>query len=88
MQIKKGVLLNEDPLFPVFDKLSPSKNQFIDNYQFTFFYLLFWVSQSQFGLNLSMFVRQKKNKSGVISIQVIDKSSGKYKVLIPTANMF
>ncbi|MCB9227713.1 MAG: IS1634 family transposase [Chitinophagales bacterium] len=28
-----------------------------------------------------MFVRQKKNKSGVISIQVIDKSSGKYKVL-------
>ena len=28
-----------------------------------------------------MFVRRKKNKSGVISIQVIDKSSGKYKVL-------
>jgi transposase len=28
-----------------------------------------------------MFVRQKKNKSGVVSIQVIDKSSGKYKVL-------
>lgn len=28
-----------------------------------------------------MFVRQKKNKSGVISIQVIDKSSGRYKVL-------
>jgi hypothetical protein len=28
-----------------------------------------------------MFIRQKKNKSGVISIQVIDKSSGKYKVL-------
>jgi len=27
-----------------------------------------------------MFVRKKKNKSGVISIQVIDKSSGKYKV--------
>lgn len=27
-----------------------------------------------------MFVRQKKNKSGVISVQVIDKSSGKYKV--------
>lgn len=27
-----------------------------------------------------MFVRQKKNKSGVISIQVIDKSSGKYKL--------
>jgi transposase len=28
-----------------------------------------------------MFVRQKKNKSGVISIQIIDKSSGKYKVV-------
>src|SRR2546423_5394006 len=28
-----------------------------------------------------MFVRQKRNKSGVISVQVIDKSSGEYKVL-------
>ena len=28
-----------------------------------------------------MFVRKKKNKSGVISVQVIDKSTGKYKVL-------
>jgi transposase len=28
-----------------------------------------------------MFVRQKKNKSGVVSIQVIDKSSGRYKML-------
>ncbi|MDM1348956.1 IS1634 family transposase [Myroides marinus] len=28
-----------------------------------------------------MFIRQKKNKSGLISVQVIDKSSGKYKVL-------
>jgi transposase len=28
-----------------------------------------------------MFVRQKQNKSGVISVQVIDKSSGRYKVL-------
>lgn len=27
-----------------------------------------------------MFIRQKRNKSGVISIQVIDKSSGKYKL--------
>ena len=27
-----------------------------------------------------MFVRRKKNKSGVISIQIIDKSSGKYRV--------
>jgi transposase len=28
-----------------------------------------------------MFVRKKKNKSGVISVQVIDKSSGKYKLV-------
>ena len=27
-----------------------------------------------------MFVRQKKNPSGVVSIQVIDKSTGRYKV--------
>jgi len=27
-----------------------------------------------------MFVRQKKNKTGTVSVQVIDKSSGKYKV--------
>lgn len=30
---------------------------------------------------LGMFIRQKKNPSGVISIQVIDKSSGKYRVI-------
>lgn len=28
-----------------------------------------------------MFVRKKQNKSGVISVQIIDKSSGKYKVI-------
>jgi predicted CopG family antitoxin len=28
-----------------------------------------------------MYVRQKKNKSGVISVQVIDKSRGKYEVV-------
>lgn len=28
-----------------------------------------------------MFVRKKRNKSGVISVQVIDKSSGRYKVI-------
>lgn len=28
-----------------------------------------------------MFVRKKRNKSGVVSIQVIDKSSGKYKMV-------
>jgi transposase len=27
-----------------------------------------------------MFIRQKKNKSGLVSIQIIDKSNGKYKV--------
>ena len=29
---------------------------------------------------LGMFVRKKRNKSGIISVQIIDKSSGKYKV--------
>ena len=28
-----------------------------------------------------MFVRRKNNKSGKVSVQVIDKSSGKYKVI-------
>jgi transposase len=28
-----------------------------------------------------MFIRSKKNKSGVVSVQIIDKSSGKYKVI-------
>ena len=28
-----------------------------------------------------MFVRQKKNKSGLVSVQVIDKSRGKYRVV-------
>ncbi len=28
-----------------------------------------------------MYLRKKKNKSGVISVQVIDKSTGKYKVI-------
>jgi hypothetical protein len=28
-----------------------------------------------------MFVRKKKNKSGLVSIQIIDKSSGKYKMI-------
>jgi len=37
-----------------------------------------WVSQTYI---CTMFVRKKKNKSGVISIQVIDKSSGKYQLI-------
>jgi len=28
-----------------------------------------------------MYWRKKKNKSGIVSVQVIDKSSGKYKVI-------
>jgi hypothetical protein len=28
-----------------------------------------------------MYVREKPNKSGIISVQIIDKSSGKYKVV-------
>ena len=35
----------------------------------------------RFLLFLGVYVRKKKNKSGVISVQVIDKSSGKYKLL-------
>ena len=31
--------------------------------------------------SLGMFFRQKKNRSGVISVQVIDKSSGKYRLV-------
>ena len=33
-----------------------------------------------------MFVRKKKNKSGVISVQVIDKRSGKYRVIKTTGS--
>lgn len=28
-----------------------------------------------------MFVRKKKNPSGIVSVQIIDKSTGKYRVL-------
>ena len=40
-----------------------------------------WVSQPIFMYIYHMFVRKKKNKSGIISIQIIDKSTGNYKVL-------
>jgi hypothetical protein len=33
-----------------------------------------------FSLPWGMFIRKKKNKSGLISVQIIDKSFGKYKV--------
>lgn len=39
------------------------------------------MSQRGFFLYLGMFVRKKKNTSGKICVQVIDKSSGKYKVV-------
>jgi hypothetical protein len=33
-----------------------------------------------------MFVRKKKNPSGVVSIQIVDKSKGQYKVLKTTGS--
>jgi hypothetical protein len=39
------------------------------------------VSQLIFGCIYSMYIRKKKNISDVVSVQVIDKSSGKYKVI-------
>ena len=35
-----------------------------------------------------MFIRRKKNKSGLISVQIIDKSSGKYQVLKTIGSSF
>jgi transposase len=35
-----------------------------------------------------MFIRKKKNKSGLVSVQVIDKSSGKYKVVKTIGSSF
>lgn len=40
--------------------------------------MLIWVSQAYI---YTMFVRKKKNKSGVVSIQIIDKSLGNYKMV-------
>ena len=40
--------------------------------------MVIWVSQVYIYI---MFVRKKKNKSGVVSIQIIDKSTGKYKMV-------
>lgn len=39
------------------------------------------MSQQFFSLLLDVFIRKKKNKSGVVSIQIIDKSSGSYIVV-------
>ena len=39
------------------------------------------MSQKKFCYFCPMFVRKKKNPSGVVSIQVIDKSRGKYRVV-------
>ena len=40
-----------------------------------------WVSRTKNGYICTMFVRKKNNPSGVVSIQVIDKSRGKYRVV-------
>ena len=40
-----------------------------------------WVSQQKKCYFCAMFVRKKKNPSGIVSIQIIDKSQGKYKVI-------
>ena len=40
------------------------------------FFLIFWCPN-----NKNMFVREKKNSSGSISIQIISKSNGRYNVL-------
>ena len=39
--------------------------------------MYFWVSQAK----NAMFLRKKPNKTGTVSVQVIDKSTGKYKVI-------
>jgi len=48
---------------------------------YNFFIVFLGVPGCFFGYFRFVFVRQKKNKSGVISVQVIDKSSGRYRVL-------
>jgi len=40
-----------------------------------------WVSQPKMLYFCAMFVRRKKNPSGVVSVQIIDKSQGKYRVV-------
>ena len=40
-----------------------------------------WVSQIKTVYFCVMFIRKKKNPSGVVSVQIIDKSTGKYRVL-------
>ncbi len=39
------------------------------------------MSQCKYSLFLPVFLRKTKNKSGVISVQIIDKSSGKYRMI-------
>lgn len=39
--------------------------------------MYFWVSQAK----INMFLRRKPNKAGTVSVQVIDKSTGKYKMI-------
>ncbi|HMX82335.1 MAG TPA: hypothetical protein PKU98_10085 [Saprospiraceae bacterium] len=42
---------------------------------------MIWVAQRLKTLNLNMFVRKKRNKSGTFSVVIVDKSSGKYREL-------
>lgn len=46
-----------------------------------YFLILVLGVPERFSYFYYMFVRQKKNRSGVVSVQIIDKSSGRYKVL-------
>lgn len=39
------------------------------------------MSQGYIWVTFLVFVRKKKNKSGIISVQIIDKSTGKYRML-------
>lgn len=40
---------------------------------------MIWVTQACFLLSLAMFVRKKKNRSGTVSIVVVDKSHGRFR---------
>lgn len=57
------------------------KNQLAKNLIVVIFWYREWVSQFLFQYLLDMFIRKKKNPSGVVSVQIIDKSSGKYKMV-------
>ncbi|MEG1766503.1 MAG: hypothetical protein RR254_07570, partial [Muribaculaceae bacterium] len=43
---------------------------------------MIWVTQSWFLLPLCMFVRKKKNRSGTVTIVVVDKSHGRFREVL------